>query len=58
MAEEYKEYPLWLILVETAKKLPMFKAHLITQKTSLSLKTVKSPQKNSVKDWISRWVKQ
>ena len=28
MAEEYKENPLWLILVETAQKLPMYKAHL------------------------------
>ena len=28
MAEEYKENPLWLILVETAQKLPMYNAHL------------------------------
>lgn len=28
MAEEYKENPLWLILVETAQKLPMYKSHL------------------------------
>jgi len=28
MAEEYKENPLWLILLETAQTLPMYKAHL------------------------------
>jgi len=28
MAEEYKENPLWLILLETAQSLPMYKAHL------------------------------
>ena len=28
MAEEYKENPLWLILLETAQILPMYKAHL------------------------------
>lgn len=28
MAEDYKENPLWLILVETAQKLPMYNAHL------------------------------
>ena len=28
MNEEYKENPLWLILVETAKKLPMYNSHL------------------------------
>jgi hypothetical protein len=28
MAEEYKDNPLWLILVETAQSLPMYKAHL------------------------------
>jgi hypothetical protein len=27
MFEEYKENPLWLILVETAKKLPMYTSH-------------------------------
>ena len=28
MAEEYKDNPIWHILVETAQKLPMYKAHL------------------------------
>ena len=28
MAEEYKDNPLWLILVETAQTLPMYTAHL------------------------------
>ena len=28
MAEEYKENPLWLILLETAQTLPMYKSHL------------------------------
>ena len=28
MAEEYRENPIWHILVETAQKLPMYKAHL------------------------------
>ena len=28
MAEEYKENPLWHILLETAQTLPMYKAHL------------------------------
>jgi hypothetical protein len=28
MTEKYKENPLWLILVETAQTLPMYKAHL------------------------------
>jgi hypothetical protein len=28
MAEEYKDSPLWLILVETAQTLPMYKSHL------------------------------
>ena len=28
MAEEYKDNPLWLILLETAQTLPMYKAHL------------------------------
>ncbi len=28
MTEEYKENPLWLILLETAQTLPMYKAHL------------------------------
>jgi hypothetical protein len=28
MAEDYKENALWLILVETAQKLPMYNAHL------------------------------
>ena len=28
MAEEYEENPLWLILLETAQNLPMYKAHL------------------------------
>jgi hypothetical protein len=28
MAEDYKENPLLLILVETAQKLPMYNAHL------------------------------
>ena len=28
MSEEYKENPLWLILIETAQTLPMYKAHL------------------------------
>ena len=28
MSEEYKENPLWLILVETVENLPMYKSHL------------------------------
>lgn len=28
MVEEFKDNPIWLILVETAQKLPMYKAHL------------------------------
>jgi len=28
MSEEYKESPLWLILVETVENLPMYKSHL------------------------------
>ena len=28
MAGEYKDNPLWLILVETAQSLPMYKSHL------------------------------
>jgi len=28
MAERYKDNPLWLILVETAKALPTYNAHL------------------------------
>ena len=28
MAEEYKDNPIWHILVETAQKLPMYKSHL------------------------------
>ena len=28
MAEEYKDNPIWHILVETAQKLPMYHAHL------------------------------
>jgi hypothetical protein len=28
MAEEFKDNPIWHILVETAQKLPMYKAHL------------------------------
>ena len=28
MAEEYKENPLWHILLETTQTLPMYKAHL------------------------------
>lgn len=28
MAKEYRDNPLWLILVETAQTLPMYKSHL------------------------------
>lgn len=28
MANEYRDNPLWLILVETAQTLPMYKSHL------------------------------
>ena len=28
MSEDYKENPLWLILVETVENLPMYKSHL------------------------------
>lgn len=28
MAEEYSNNPLWMILVETAKNLPLYRAHL------------------------------
>ena len=28
MSEEYKDNPLWLILIETVENLPMYKSHL------------------------------
>jgi hypothetical protein len=41
MAEEYKENPLWLILLETAQTLPMYKAHLNYTKDTIILENSK-----------------
>ena len=42
MAEEYKDSPLWLILVETAQTLPMYKSHLNYVKDVIMVETPSS----------------
>lgn len=41
MSEEYKENPLWLILVETVENLPMYISHLNYVKDTILVETPK-----------------